>query len=370
MRPVGIGFIGCGNISSAYLSASKNFPVLDIRAVADIDPAIAKARGDQFGVPAKSVHDLLHNDDIEIVINLTIPKAHVGVGLQAIAAGKHVYSEKPLGITVAEASRLIDLATAKGLRVGCAPDTFLGGAQQTCRKLVDHGAIGQVIAGTAFFMCPGHEEWHPNPAFYYAVGGGPVLDMAPYYITSLVNLLGPINRVTAIASRSRNERTVKSEPLKGTRIPVEIQTHVAGILEFTTGAIVTLAMSFDVVSHGHRHIELYGSDGSLSVPDPNAFGGQIEISTGSGKWSPVATEHAYSNANYRILGVADMAHAIRSDHPHRASGELAFHVLEVMEALQHSSDRGMHIMIESRPLRPGAMPVSPELGIIGRKPNA
>jgi predicted dehydrogenase len=338
--------------------------------VADIEPTIAKSRGIEFGVPAESVRDLLHNDEVEIVLNLTVPKAHVEVGLQAIAAGKHVYSEKPLGITVAEASRLIELATAKGLRVGCAPDKFLGGAQQTCRKLVDQGAIGQVIAGTAFFMCPGHEGWHPNPAFYYAVGGGPVLDMAPYYITSLVNLLGPVSRVTAITSQSRSERTIESEPLKGTRIPVEIATHVAGILEFAAGAAVTLMMSFDVVSHSHRPIELYGSDASLSVPDPNVFGGQIEIATGPGNWSPVATEHAYSDANYRILGVADMAHAIRSDHPHRASGELAFHVLEVMEALQHSSDRGLHITIESRPPRPAAMPACPELGTIGRRPNA
>jgi predicted dehydrogenase len=362
MRRVGVGIIGCGNISAAYLSASRHFPILDIRAVADIDHAVAERREAEFGVPAVNVQSLLDDRDIEIVVNLTVPKAHVDVGLQAIAAGKHVHSEKPLGIAVAEASRLVEAAAAKELRVGCAPDTFLGGAQQTCRKLVDEGAIGQVLAGTAFFMCPGHEEWHPNPAFYYLAGGGPVLDMGPYYITSLVNLLGPIRRVTAITSQLRSERRIKSEPLKGSKIAVEVPTHVAGTLEFATGALVTLVVSFDVIHHGHRPIELYGTEGSLSVPDPDNFGGQIEIAKRTGDWSAVATEHAYSDDNYRILGVADMAHAIRSNQPHRASGELAFHVLEVMEALQLSSTRGMHITIESRPMRPAAMPANTNLG--------
>ena len=356
MGRVGIGIVGCGNISSVYLSASKHFSVLDVRAVADIDLAIAEKRGAEFGVPAMSVERLLGDDDIEIVVNLTVPKAHVAVGLQAITAGKHVYSEKPLGIIVAEALRLVEAAAAKGLRVGCAPDTFLGGAQQTCRRLVDEGAIGRVIAGTAFFMCPGHEEWHPNPAFYYKVGGGPVLDMGPYYITSLVNLLGPVRRVTALTSQLRDERTIKSEPRRGSKIAVEVPTHVAGTLEFATGQIVTLVLSFDVIHHGHRPIELYGTEGSLSVPDPDNFGGQIEIASSPDGWSPVVTEDAYSDGNYRILGVADMAQAIRSNQAHRACGELAFHVLEVMEALQLSSARDMHIVIESRPTRPAAMP--------------
>jgi predicted dehydrogenase len=362
MGRVRIGIIGCGYISSAYLSASKHFPILDVHAVADINPVFAEERGAEFGVQAVSVQSLLDDPSIELIVNLTIPKAHVNVGLQAIAAGKHVYSEKPLGITVAGATLLMDAGAAKRSRVGCAPDTFLGGAQQTCRKLVDEGAIGQIIAGTAFFMCPGHEEWHPNPAFYYESGGGPLLDMGPYYITSLVNLLGPIKRVTAVTSQLRSERTIKSEPLKGSKIPVKVPTHVAGTLEFTMGAIVTLVVSFDVIHHGHRPIELYGSEGSLSVPDPDKFGGQVEVTTSPGNWSPIVTEHAYSNDNYRILGVADMAHAIRSNQSHRASGELAFHVLEVMEALQLSSTRGMHVNIESRPSRPAAMPVNPRFG--------
>src|SRR5215471_5802898 len=196
MRKVGIGIIGCGNISDAYLGAATGFPILDIRGLADIRPEAATAAARRHGLRAQSVDALLRDDTVEIVVNLTIPAAHVAVGMQALAAGKHVHSEKPLGLTVKEASRLIDLAAQRNLRVGCAPDTFLGGGHQSCRALIDAGAMGGVIAGTAFFMCPGHERWHPNPAFYYQAGGGPMLDMGPYYITALVNLIGPVARVS------------------------------------------------------------------------------------------------------------------------------------------------------------------------------
>lgn len=359
LNPVGVGIIGCGNICTAYLSAAKHFPILAIRGVADIDPARARARSTEFGVPALSVAALLEDPVLELIINLTVPKAHVEVGLQAIAAGKHVYSEKPLGISTEEASRLRSAAASRDLRIGCAPDTFLGGAQQTCRKLIDSGAIGQVIAGTAFFMCPGHEEWHPDPSFFYLSGGGPVLDMGPYYITTLTNLLGPIRRVAAITSMPRHERIIKSTPLRGKRIRVEVATHAAGTLEFVAGALITIIMSFDVAHHSYRPIELYGTTGSLSVPDPDTFGGQIEIAINKSGWSPIATEHSYADGNYRILGVADMAHAIRTNRQHRASGDLAFHVLEVMEALQLSSERGKHIEIVSRPERPAPMTIGP-----------
>jgi predicted dehydrogenase len=356
MDRVGIGIIGCGNISAAYLKAARVFPLLDVRAVADMNQAAAEARGAEFGIPAVSVDALLADPAIEIVVNLTVPLAHVAVGLRAIAAGKHVHSEKPLGIDVAEARRLLDAAAAKGVRVGAAPDTFLGGAHQTCRRLIDEGAIGQPLAGTAFFMCPGHERWHPSPGFYYLRGGGPVLDMAPYYVTDLVNLLGPVARVAAITGRARPTRTITSQPLAGTTIPVEVATHAAATLEFVSGPIVTMVMSFDVPRHRHRPIELYGSEGSMAVPDPNWFGGQIEIGLAAGDWRPAITEHAYANGNFRIIGVADMAHAIRKNRPHRASGDLAFHVLEVMEAVQRSSDEGRHIAIDSRPERPAMLP--------------
>jgi predicted dehydrogenase len=366
MKPVGVGIIGCGVISGAYLKAASAFPILDIRALADLNPQAAKARGKEFGVNAVSVDELLRDPEIEIVLNLTVPKAHVEVAMQALEAGKHVHSEKPLGITTAEARPLMALAAKKKLRVGSAPDTFLGGAHQTCRLLIDEGKIGTPIAGTAFFMCPGHERWHPAPAFYYLKGGGPMLDMGPYYITALVNLLGPVASVAGAASRIRDERLITSEPLNGTRIPVEVSTHVAGTLIFASGALVTIAMSFDVARHRHRPIELYGSEGALSVPDPNYFGGTIEFATGKRDWQEVRTKHIYADGNYRIIGVADMAHAIRLDRPHRASGELAYHVLEVMQAFQLSSDRRRHVDIKSRPERPAMLPLGLRKGKLDR----
>ena len=201
MKPVGVGVIGCGNISAAYLKAAKTFPILDIIALSDMNPAAAEARGAEFGVPACSVEDVLADPGVEVILNLTVPKAHVEVGLRAVAAGRHVHSEKPLGVSVAEARMLLDAASANGVRVGAAPDTFLGGSHQTARQCLDEGMIGRPVGGTAFFMCPGHERWHPNPGFYYLGGGGPMLDMGPYYITDLVNLLGPVASVSGVATR-------------------------------------------------------------------------------------------------------------------------------------------------------------------------
>jgi len=355
MDRVGIGIIGCGNISSAYLKAARDFPILDVRAVADRDMDAARARGEEFGIRAATPADMLADTSIEIVVNLTTPEAHVPVSMQVLEAGKHVHSEKPLGITVEQARPLVKLAEARGLRLGCAPDTFLGGAHQTCRKLIDDGAIGRPVAGTAFFMCAGHERWHPNPAFYYATGGGPMLDMGPYYVTALVNLLGPVSSVTALASRARDQRVITSEPRKGERVTVEVATHVTGVVEFVSGAVVTMTMSFDVPRHRHGPIELYGTEGAMIVPDPNHFGGDIELATASDDWSTAPTVHAHADGNYRIIGVADMAHAIREGRPHRTSGALAYHVLEVMEAFQVSSDEGARIAIASRPERPAAL---------------
>jgi predicted dehydrogenase len=356
MKKVGIGVIGCGNISSAYLTAAKKFPILDIIALSDLNLAAAVARAAEFRLPARSVDAVLSDPSVEIVLNLTVPKAHVEVGLKAIAAGKHVHSEKPLGVALAEARGLIDAATARGLRVGCAPDTFLGGSQQTARQCIDDGLIGRPIAGTAFFMCPGHERWHPNPGFYYLAGGGPMLDMGPYYVTALVNLLGPVASVSGVTTRMRTERVITSQPLAGTRIPVEVATHVTGTLLFVSGAAVAMTMSFDVARHKHVPIELYGETGSLIVPDPNYFGGTIEYANAGEDWREIETRHGYADGNYRILGVADMAHAIRDGRPHRASGALALHVLEVMEAFQTSSDVGKAVAILTRPERPAPMP--------------
>ncbi|HEY6520563.1 MAG TPA: Gfo/Idh/MocA family oxidoreductase [Roseiarcus sp.] len=362
MKRVSVGVIGCGNISAAYLKAAKTFPILDIVALSDMNFAAAEARSAEFGVPAKTVEAVLADSAIEVVLNLTVPKAHVEVGLKAIAAGKHVHSEKPLGVTLADARKLVDAAGAKSLRLGSAPDTFLGGSHQTARQCVDDGLIGRPVGGTAFFMCPGHERWHPNPGFYYLAGGGPMLDMGPYYITDLVNLLGPVASVSGVATRTRDERVVTSEPLQGTRVPVEVATHVTGSLLFESGAVVSTTMSFDVPRHRHAPIELYGERGSLIVPDPNYFGGKVEVATASEDWREIPVEHAYADGNYRILGLADMAQAIRQGRPHRASGELAFHVLEVMEGFQKSSDSGSAVSIASHPVRPAPMPAGLKLG--------
>jgi predicted dehydrogenase len=358
MDKVGIGIIGLGNISAAYLKASQDFPVLDIRAVADMNPAAAKARADEFGLKAVDLDAIFTDPSIDIILNLTIPKAHVEVGLRAIEAGKHVYSEKPLGIVFAEGKKLVEAAKAKNLRVGSAPDTFLGGSHQTSRRLVDEGALGQLVGGTAYFMCPGHERWHPNPAFYYEAGGGPMLDMGPYYITDLVNLLGPVAKVSGFGTKLRDTRTITSKDRNGEIIPVHVPTHVSGTLVFHNGAVVQVTMSFDVAGHKHVPLEIYGTEASLIVPDPNHFGGQIQLLEKGGEWTDIATDMPYAEGNYRSIGLADMAHAILEERPHRCNGDLALHVLEVMEAFQTSSDTGRVIDITTPAERPAQLGTS------------
>jgi predicted dehydrogenase len=362
MRRIGIGIVGCGNISGAYLTAARRFPILDVRALADLDMSAARARGKEFSVPAVEVAALLADPSVEIVVNLTTPPAHVPVGLQALAAGKHVHSEKPLGVTLAEGQQLVQRGRELELRVGCAPDTFLSGAQQTCRKLIDDGAIGRVVAGSAFFMCPGHERWHPNPAFYYGPGAGPMLDMGPYYITTLVNLLGPVASVAGAVATPRKQREILSEPRRGQLVDVQVPTHVAGLMTFASGAVVSIVMSFDVPRHRHLPIELYGTDGAMIVPDPNRFGGQIEVARGAGEFKPEETLHAYANGNFRIVGVADMAQAIVDDRPHRASGDLALHVLEVMLAVQEAGATGRTVAIATQPERPAMLAIEQSAG--------
>jgi predicted dehydrogenase len=352
---VGIGIIGCGMISGAYLKAARTFPVLDVKGLADQDPQAAEARAAEFGLKATSVEALLADPEVEIVVNLTIPKAHLEVSLRILDAGKHVYTEKPLGVSFEEGRRIMEAARAKGLRVGCAPDTFLGGAHQTARRLVDEGAIGQPVGGTAFFMCPGHERWHPNPDFYYQPGAGPMLDMGPYYVTDLVNLLGPVTRVAGMTSMLRQTRPIGSEPRRGQLIEVAVPSHVTGSLEFVSGAVAQIGMSFDVPGHRHVPLEVYGTEGSLIVPDPNYFGGQIQHLEKGGEWTDVATDMPYADGNYRSIGIADMAHAIRAGRPHRADGELALHALEVMQAFGRSSDERRHIEITTRPERPAPL---------------
>jgi predicted dehydrogenase len=364
--PVGVGVIGCGVISGAYLTAARLFPQIEIVALADRDPAAAAARGAEFGLPAVSVDALLADPRVEIVLNLTIPVAHVPVGLAAIAAGKHVYAEKPLAVSLDEGRRLVEAAAAAGLKLGSAPDTFFGGSHQTARALVDAGRIGRVFAGTAFLMLAGHERWHPNPDFYYTrAGGGPVMDMAPYYLTDLVQLLGPVAEVTARGTVCRQRRTIAKGPRAGQSVPVDCVTHVAGTLVFEHGAIVQLAMSFEVWGHRHTPIELYGSEGSMLVPDPNRFDGEVQCLAANGEWQAMPTTHGYADGNYRILGLVDMAAALREDRPHRASGALALHVLEVMTGLIEAAGSGRTVTILSRCERPAPFAPGLAVGAIG-----
>jgi predicted dehydrogenase len=303
-----------------------------------------------------SVDALLADPEIAIVVNLTVPKVHASVSLAAIAAGKHVYTEKPLAVTREDGLRIVQAAAAQGVRVGSAPDTFLGGGQQTCRKLIDDGWIGEPVAAVAFMMSHGPESWHPNPDFFYQVGGGPLLDMAPYYLTSLINLLGPVRRVAGSARISFPERVATSREHFGRRLPVEVPTHVAAVLDFAAGPVATLVTSFDVWHANLPRIEIYGSEGSLSVPDPNIFGGVVQVRrAGAAEWSAVPL--LFDAHVGRGIGVADMAQAILSGRPQRASGELAYHVLDVMQAVVESSDAGQYAALESACGRPAPLPM-------------
>jgi predicted dehydrogenase len=356
-EPVQLGVIGCGNISGAYLKAAARFPLIKIAACSDLDLERAQKQAAEHGVPrACTVKDLIEDERIEIILNLTIPKAHAEVGLLALENGKHVHGEKPLAVERKEGRALLEKSKAKRLRVGSAPDTFLGGGHQTCRKLIDDGLIGRPVAATAFMMCPGHESWHPNPYFYYQPGGGPLFDMGPYYLTALVNLLGPVKRVSSITNISFEERVISNKIEDGKRIKVEVPTHVAGSLQFHSGAVATLIMSFDIRAHGLPCIEVYGSEGTLRVPDPNGFGGQVLLKTErKGEWVEQPLTHGYQE-NSRILGAVDMAYAIRNHRPHRCSVELAYHVLDVMHGLHESSDLGRHVEVESTCERPAPLP--------------
>ncbi len=355
MSSVKIGVVGCGNISNVYLESGKKFDVLDIVAVADLDLERAKAKAAEHGIArALSVVELLADPEIEIVLNLTIPKAHYDVCKAALDAGKHTYVEKPLSLTRDQGRDLLRIAKEKNLRVGGAPDTFLGAALQTCRKLIDDGAIGRPVAATAFMMAGGVEKWHPNPEFFYKPGGGPMLDMGPYYLTALISLLGPIRRVTGSAQMSFSERVITSQPLSGQTIIVETPTHIAGVLDFVNGAVGTIITSFDVWAHNLPPIEIHGSEGSLSVPDPNYFGGVVKLYR-EGKWEEVPLTHGYEESS-RGIGVADMAYAIQENRPQRASGELAFHVLDAMYGFLDSSEQGRHYLMESAGVRPDALP--------------
>jgi predicted dehydrogenase len=355
---VGVGIIGTGNIFPAYVRGCRAFDVLEIVACADVDVPKARAQAVAFDIPKPcEVEELLADPTVQIVVNLTIPVAHAQVSLAAIDAGKHLYSEKPLAVNRAVGAKILAAAREQGVRVGCAPDTFLGGGNQTCRKLIDDGWIGEPVATTAFMVCHGHESWHPNPDFYYQIGGGPMLDMGPYYLTGLINLLGPAVRVTGATRRTFPERIPTSERNYGRRIRVEVDTHVAGVLNFDCGAIGTIITSFDVWHANLPNIEVYGSTGSLVVPHPNGFGGPVRLRrAGADGWSEIPLTHSAEVS--RGIGVADMAYGIIYNRPHRANGEVAYHVLDVMQAFEEASRSGQHVRIASRCSRPAPLPLS------------
>lgn len=358
MNKTKIGIIGCGNISSIYLeNLNQKFETVEIAAVADLVPERAQSQAAKFGVArVVSVEELLGDPAIEIVLNLTIPKAHYQVCRQALEAGKHVYVEKPLSISLEDGRTLQALASQKGLLLGGAPDTFMGAGIQTCIDLIQSGRIGRPIGATAFMTCHGHESWHPDPEFYYQVGGGPMFDMGPYYLTALFTMLGSARRVTGSTAISFAQRTITSEKKNGQVIDVEVPTHVAGIIDLSSGAIATILTSFDVWAAELPRIEVYGSLGTLSVPDPNGFGGPVKMRlAGQDAFETVEIARPYAE-NSRGLGVADMARAVREGKAdHRASGSLALHVLEAMHGFHIASDSGRHYQMQSSFTAPTAV---------------
>lgn len=353
--PAGVGLVGCGAISRAYLAGLAGSPLARIVACADLDPARAAAFAEQAGggVAAMSVEELLASPEVDIVLNLTIPGAHTEVNLAALQAGKSAYVEKPLALDREEGARVIALAAERGLRVGSAPDTFLGAGLQRCRRLVDQGAIGEPVAAVAELLCAGHESWHPDPAFYYKRGGGPLYDMGPYYLSALVSMLGPVARVAASARTTHPKRTITSQPRAGEVIDVEVPTHVSSVLDFQGGPTASVTMSFDIRTPTATLV-LHGTEGSLRCPDPNGFGGPVFLARGGAEWDEVPLEIPGAAAG-RGFGLADMAAGIAEGRPHRASGELGFHVLDVMQACYEASDRGAAVQVASSCERPEAL---------------
>lgn len=365
-RELGVGIIGCGNISTTYFSLAPLFKGLKVLACSDLNMNAAELRAEEYGVKAQTIEDLLANDELDIIVNLTIPDAHFAVSKRILEAGKHVYSEKPLVLSLGQGEDLRRIASGKGLSVGCAPDTFLGGAHQLARAFIDKGGIGRITSGTCHVMSPGMEMWHPNPDFFFLPGGGPILDLGPYYIANLINLIGPVKRVAALTSMASETRTITSQPRAGEVIPVKTPTNVHALLEFQNGATVTLSASWDVWSHRHANMELYGTEGSLYVPDPNFFGGLVEASGRDKEIHPLESWHHpfgvnnqdHANgprANYRTAGLADMAVAILEGRDARCSLERALHGVDVMTAILKSGETGEFVTLSTTCTQPAAL---------------
>lgn len=362
MTQLGVGIIGCGNISTTYLQFAPLFKALNLVAVADINMDAANARAVEYGVRADSVDGLLAATDVDVVVNLTVPAVHFEVTKRILEAGKHAYSEKPLVLTLEEGETLRDLAAAKGLRVGSAPDTFLGGAHQQARAAIDAGDVGRIIGGTCHVMSHGMEAWHPNPDFFFQPGAGPVLDIGPYYITNLIQLIGPVRAVTAIGTATFAERVIGSGDRAGEKVPVDTPTNIHALLDFACGATVTLGASWDVWAHKHGPMELYGEGGSIFVPDPNFFGGTVERAGQDGAiaalpdWDhPFGIPNQGERANYRCAGLADMATAIAEGRAHRCNIDLAIHAVDVMTGILKAGAERRFVDMTTTCERPAAL---------------
>ena len=363
---LGIGIIGCGNISTTYFSLSPLFKGLKVLACADLNRNAAELRAEEYGVVAQSIDELLANDEVDLIVNLTVPAAHFSVSKRILEAGKHVYSEKPLVLSLAEGEELRQIAQAKGLSVGCAPDTFLGGAHQLARNYIDGGGVGRITSGTCHVMSLGMEMWHPNPDFFFLPGGGPILDLGPYYIANLINLIGPVRRVAALTSMASETRTITSQPRNGETIPVSTPTNIHALLEFVSGATITLSASWDVWSHRHANMELYGTEGSIYVPDPNFFGGLVEVSGRNKEIVPLEPwDHPFSvinqdspqgpRANYRTAGLADMVASVINDRDARCSLERTLHGVDVMVSILQSGAEGRFVDLTTTCTQPAAL---------------
>ncbi|NTJ07294.1 Gfo/Idh/MocA family protein [Rhizobium lusitanum] len=365
-KELGVGIIGCGNISTTYFKLAPLFKGLNVLACADINMDAARLRAEEYKVKAQTIDELLANDELDVIVNLTIPDAHFSVSKRILEAGKHVYSEKPLVLTLEQGEELRRIAKEKGLAVGCAPDTFLGGAHQLARKFIDDGGVGRITSGSCHVMSPGMEMWHPNPDFFFLPGGGPILDLGPYYIANLINLIGPVKRVGAMTSMASPTRTITSEPRNGEIIPVKTPTTIQALLEFVSGATITLTASWDVWSHRHANMELYGTEGSLYVPDPNFFGGTVEASGRDKDIKPlenwahpfgIANQESPSGprANYRTAGLADMAASLIDGRDARCSLDRTLHGVDVMTSILKSGAENRFIDLTTTCTQPAAL---------------
>ena len=361
MKKVNVGIVGCGNISGIYLTNLTGMfaDTVNVVAVCDLIPEKALAAQEKYHIPKAYFTDeeIMADGEIELIVNITTPDQHCPVNLMALAAGKHAYCEKPLAICREDGEKQVALAKEKGLLLGGAPDTFLGGGIQTCRKLIDDGWIGDVVAVNASMRCHGHESWHPGPAFYYQKGGGPMFDMGPYYLTCLVNLVGAVESVMAYTRVTFPQRLITSQPLRGTLVDVEVPTHIAGLMKFEGGAVGTLTTTFDVYDDHQACVEVFGSRGSLLVPDPNGFGGPVKLlREGQNAYEEVPVVYGYRE-NSRGVGVADLCRALREGGTPRANCAQTFHVLDLMCAFHESSDSGREVSLQKGFVRQPALPL-------------